>query len=263
MAERVGFEPTEPLRAQHVSTVSHSTTLAPLQKPQNSSPIIAYLSSLSRPFTFYGLTGQKLTRGVIIYPEVLMPEFYSSSAQSSAEKITPQTPLHASGTAGFPQQVRTLLEWEAPSRIFVPRDKKYFSNLGLIILIAGVVLIFFKEVIIILVILALAFVAYVLATVPPEKIRHKITTQGLVSAEHSYFWKDLQYFWFDTRHGTTLLMIDTNLRFPARLIILLDKGVTKEKLISVLSPYLHYEEAPKPHWSDRSAGWLAAKLNLH
>lgn len=248
MAERVGVEPTH--EGSPRVRFSKPLPYRPAPSPWESRRSIAYL-----------LTGQKLTHGVIIYLEALMPEFYSSSAQPPVEKVTPPPP--ASPAVSVSERIKTLLEWEAPSRIFIPRDRKYFSNLGLIILIAGVVLIFFKEVIIILVILALAFVAYALATVPPEKIRHKITTQGLVSAEHSYFWKDLQYFWFDARHGTTLLMIDTNLRFPARLIILLDKGVTKEKLISVLSPYLHYEEAPKPHWSDRSAGWLAAKLNLH
>lgn len=160
------------------------------------------------------------------------------------------------------EEIKTLLEWISPSRIFAPKDKKYFSNLGLVVLIAGVVLIFFKELVMILVVLALAFVAYVLATVPPEKIKHKITTQGVTSAEHNYFWKDLRDFWFTEKEGATLLHIDTSLRFPARLIILLASPATREALVKILSPHLPYQEKPKENAMDATADWFAAKLNL-
>lgn len=170
----------------------------------------------------------------------------------------PEAPT-ATAPAG---EIRTLLEWVSPSRLFAPKDKKYFSNLGLIVLIAGVVLIFFKELVMVVVVLALAFVAYALATVPPEKIEHKITTQGLTSAGHSYFWKDLRDFWFTESGGVSILHIDTNLRFPGRLIILLSPPATRESLVKILSAHLPYQEKPKVNAMDTAADWFAAKLNL-
>ena len=159
-------------------------------------------------------------------------------------------------------EVRTLLEWTSPSRIFVPKGKQYFSNLGLIILIAGIVLIFFKEFTIIVVILALAFVSYAFSTVPPENLSHKITTQGLVSGEHSYLWKDLKSFWVSDINGVSVLQIDTNLRFPGRLFLLTEKPADKESIVKTLSQYLPYIQQPKESVIDTIAEKAGKALNL-
>lgn len=190
-----------------------------------------------------------------------MPEVALDSNLQSAVVEKTATPPEMTGGVIPVEKIKTLLEWDSLSRLFIPRDKKYFSNLGILILIAGLVLIFFKEFVIILVVLALAFVTYALSTVPPEKIHHKITSQGVVSADHSYGWKELKDFWFTEKDGITILQINTVLRFPARLIILVDRPATKEKITANLSPFLHFNETHQEHWLDKVSSTLAEKLN--
>lgn len=179
------------------------------------------------------------------------------------DNITAQTPSVNPTTPVTPlTEVKTLLEWVSPARVFFPKGKKYFSNLGLIILIAGIVLIFFKEFTIVVVILALAFVSYALSTVPPERLKHKITTQGLVSGEHSYFWKDLKDFWVVDVNGVPVLQIDTNLRFPGRLFLLIEKPADKDLLVKTLSAYLPFVQQPKGNVIDVIAEKASTIFNL-
>lgn len=155
-----------------------------------------------------------------------------------------------------------LLEWEMPSRVFRKRGEDYFSKIGFTALGIGLVLIFFKEFLLLVVVLALAFVAYVLGTVPPEKIKHKITSHGVTSAGHSYLWSELKEFWLTEKEGESVLHLTTNLRFPPQLLILLDP-LKKAKAEEILSEHLPHREAPQEGWLDKASNWAAGKLNLH
>jgi len=158
-------------------------------------------------------------------------------------------------------QEETLLTWKSPSRPFKKREKEFFTTIGAIVFLLAVILVFIKEFLLIGAIIALAFVAYVLATVPPEEIEHKITTLGIDSAGHFYKWEELVNFWFGERWNQPILYITTKKAFPGRLVILTN-GQNQEKIKTVLVKYLSFKEKPDKNWMDDAAKWLGEKVPL-
>ncbi len=158
-----------------------------------------------------------------------------------------------------PKEVKTLLVWESPLRTFKRRDYRYFQTVGLILLLIAVIAIFIQEFLLIGVLLALFFVLYVLGTVEPEKVEHRITTQGVTTAGKSYVWNELSDFWFSDKLGSLVLNIDTKVRFPSRLLILvpyLERDKVKETLIK----YLPFKEEVPTSWMDNTVEWFTSKL---
>jgi hypothetical protein len=168
-------------------------------------------------------------------------------------------------TQSINEATKVLLEWESPARVFVPKDEKYIRTVLWVLLAIGIVLVFFKEFLLYAVFLALAFVSYVLRTVPPDSINHRITEHGLVSATHDYLWKDLKDFWFTQRGDYFVLNINTNLRFPPRLFLLFPKNnatVSKEQLVPLLSSHISFRELPPENTVDKLLDTLSQKFNF-
>ncbi len=158
-----------------------------------------------------------------------------------------------------PKEVKTLLEWESASRPFKRRDAKYFTNLAIIIFVLAAILLFVQEFLLIGVLLALLFVSYVLGTVEPDKMDHKITTQGITTGNRSYLWNELNDFWFSEKYGETVLNVGTKIRFPARLLVLVP-FMDREKVKDILVEYLPFREVAPTSWMDQTVDWVTAKL---
>ncbi|AKM78774.1 MAG: hypothetical protein UX85_C0008G0045 [Candidatus Beckwithbacteria bacterium GW2011_GWB1_47_15] len=159
-----------------------------------------------------------------------------------------------------PVKVETLLSWQAPVRPFKKRDREYYTTIGAIGFLLAVILLFLKEWLLIAVIAALMFVAYVLATVEPEKTSHEITTVGILTGDKTYKWEDLKRFWFETKWSDKILHVDTKLSFPGRLMLLL--GDTSEEEVKKILEQHVQEEIPEATFMDRSAKWLSEKVPL-
>jgi hypothetical protein len=157
-------------------------------------------------------------------------------------------------------ELKTLLAWQSPARPFKKRDREYFTTIGAIVFLLAVILLFLKEWLLIAVMIALMFVAYILASVPPEEVEHKITTRGIMTGRRHYNWDDLAKFWFSERWKQAILHVETKLRFPGQLIILLGE-TDKEEIKKLLGKYLTFDQ-PEPTWMDNAAGWLAKKVPL-
>lgn len=158
------------------------------------------------------------------------------------------------------QVVKELFSWVAPERVFVARDKKWFGNLAILGLLLLVITLFLRDFLLMGVILAVLFVFYILATVPPEKVENKITTQGLVIHNHSYLWEELADFWFSEKYGQELLKIETYLRFPPELVLLIDKE-DKDKIRDLLAKYIPFREVASKGLIDKSSEWFTKKLS--
>lgn len=152
-----------------------------------------------------------------------------------------------------------FLEWVSPARLFKKREREFFVNLGVIIFTVCVIFVFAREILLVLALLSLFFLIYVLSTVPPEDVKHKITSLGIESAGHFYRWEDLADFWFEEQWGQTMLVVRPYL--TTRTIILL--GVQpKEKIRKIVAEYIPFREEPQKTWVDNAGKWLSEKIPL-
>ena len=159
-----------------------------------------------------------------------------------------------------PVELRSLVKWKAAVRPFKKRDRDFYTTIGAIVFLLAVILLFLKEWLLIAVLVALMFVTYVLATVPPETVEHEITTRGVVTGGKMYKWEGFKRFWFSKKWKDTILHMDTKEGFPARLMMLLGNE-EQEKMKEMIQKYVQYE-VPEETFMDRSAKWLSKKVPL-
>lgn len=191
------------------------------------------------------------------------PPPVSQSAASQARSTYP-TPPGIELSERFPGVVKpipekTIYSWQAPSRPFKKCRRQYFTTLGTIVLLLCLILFFAGQVLPVAVVLAVAFLAYVLSSIPPHNIEQKITTYGLRIENQVYYWEELGRFWFDKKHQQPLVQVEVA-RFPNRLTLMLGEA-DQNLLRDVLSDVL-LEEKPEPTWTDKAAAWLQKKLPL-
>lgn len=158
-------------------------------------------------------------------------------------------------------EAKSIVFWKSPVRIFRARSKKYFVKIGLYALVFVLAAIAFGEFILVGVILAVVFLVYVLAMAEPEVIEHKITNMGIISGGKVFLWEELDSFWFEKRGDERLLIVQTELHFPSRLIILLT-SVSERTLLDVLEKHIHFHHAPVHTLFDKWAQSLQKRINF-
>lgn len=157
------------------------------------------------------------------------------------------------------KEKKTILEWQSPARSFKKRDREVFLTFGAIIALICVIFLFIREFLAIAVFLSLYFVFWVLNTVEPEKVSHKVTNFGIETGGRIYKWEDLTRFWFTQKWGKTILNVDTKKMLPGRLLILL--GPEKETVKKSLIKHLPFEK-PEKTWMDGAAKWIQNQVTL-
>lgn len=163
--------------------------------------------------------------------------------------------------ATHPNEVRTILSWQAPGRPFRKRSREYYVSGILITLLIEVILFLFSQYMLMLLVLSVLFVAFALATVPPHTFHYRVSTEGLTIEDHFYLWQELYDFYFKKRDGTMVLHIRTKALLPGELTITLGE-VEQEKAKSTLLHYLPFREVVKPTSLERAGEWLARNFPL-
>jgi hypothetical protein len=156
---------------------------------------------------------------------------------------------------------KSIISWKSPVRVFRARSRRYFIKIALFAVVFILAAIAFEEFALVGVIIALVFMAYVLALSAPETIEHKITNMGIISGGRAFLWEELDSFWYDKRGDDRLLIVQTNLRFPTRLIILLT-NVSERTLLEMLEKHLHFHQGPVHTLFDKWALFLQERINL-
>lgn len=152
-----------------------------------------------------------------------------------------------------------LYSWTAPLRPFKKRDREFFTTVIAIGILIGLILFFLEGILPVAVVGALVFLIYVLSTVPPENVDHKITNKGLNFAGTRYRWENLKRYWFATRFGTDLLVVEsTNAPWRIEMVV---SPQDKEPLKKALEDRLLFEEA-SPSFLDKSAAWFSRRVPL-
>ena len=159
------------------------------------------------------------------------------------------------------EEIRTLLSWEAPARPFRKKDRSYYTTSAIIVILLILIALLAREFLLIGVLLALTFVAYVLAFVPPGNLLYRISTQGVTIGEDFYFWHFLDSFWFKEKEDTKVLYIQTRFRFPAQLMLVLGKQ-NEEEVKKIVARFLPFHEKPYRSWMEKWAEGLQKHFPL-
>ena len=152
-----------------------------------------------------------------------------------------------------------LLAWSSPSRLFKKRDREYFVNIGAIVFLLSIILVFAREFVLIAAVLSIVFLIYVLSTVPPEEVNHRITNLGIESAGHFYRWEELADFWLEEQWGQYMMVLRPFLS-PRILILLGDQD--HEKVKEIVAKHIPFRSEPEKTWVDNAASWLTKKIPL-
>jgi hypothetical protein len=150
-------------------------------------------------------------------------------------------------------------EWSSPSRLFKKRDREYFVNIAAIVFLLSVILVFAREFVLIATVLSIVFLIYVLSTVPPEDIKHRVTSLGIESAGHFYRWEELADFWFEEQWGQIVMVIRPYM--SSRLLVLLGTE-SKVRIRDFVAKHIPFREEPDRTWIDNAARWMSEKIPL-
>lgn len=159
-----------------------------------------------------------------------------------------------------PEPEKELYTWEAPSRPFKKRNREFYTTVGALVILVSVILLFAKEFLLIGVILSLGFVTYVLATVPPHPLTHRLTNKGIRTTDKLFLWPTMGRYWWESKWRQEMFLVEVPGQFPGRLTLLLGKG-DKTTIDKVMDKYL-IKQKPPPTWFDKAADWLTKKVPL-
>ena len=157
------------------------------------------------------------------------------------------------------ERKEVYLTWNSPSRLFKKRDREYFTNVGAIVFLLIIILVFAREFLLIAAVVSIVFLIYVLSTVPPENVEHRITNLGIESAGHFYRWEQLGEFWFEEQWGQVLLKLRP-IMGPHIIILLADQD--KAHVRELVAKHIPFREQPEKNWVDNAASWLTKKIPL-
>jgi hypothetical protein len=153
------------------------------------------------------------------------------------------------------------LEWTAPGRPFQKRTKQFYLTALLIMLLFEIILFLFSQYLLMVVIVALVFVSFALATVPPKDFRYRISTEGIMIEDRFFLWKELYDFYFKKVDGTETVHVRTTAYLPGELILTLG-NVGEKEIKNALIPYLPFREYVKPTFMEKSGDWLSKNFPL-
>lgn len=149
--------------------------------------------------------------------------------------------------------------WSSPSRLFKKRDREFFVNIGAIVFLLSVILVFVREFVLIATVLSIVFLIYVLSTVPPEEVGHRITNLGIESGGHFYRWEECADFWFEEQWGQHMLVLRL---FMAPRVIILLADQPRDKIRERVAQHIPFREQPDRTWVDNAARWITEKIPL-
>lgn len=142
-----------------------------------------------------------------------------------------------------------LFEWEAPDRYEFDFESKTFWIILSLSLLFILFLAILQQYALMAVIISLLFFVYVAGTNKPIKVKHKITARGIDTGDRLYEWFMLENFWFSIKNGQYLLIVETQLRYPKALILLLDKA-DKDAIFVLLQEKVLYKDVRKQGFID-------------
>jgi hypothetical protein len=120
-----------------------------------------------------------------------------------------------------------------------------------------------KEFLLILVLGVIFFVVYIFYTVPPRRVKHQITTNGVnYASQYVYTWDMLDSFFIEKRDSTDVLILNTKEALPGRVFLLLEGKATADKVLKLVNEHLSVIENPEKSFLDKVSGSISKKIKL-
>lgn len=157
----------------------------------------------------------------------------------------------------------TLLEWDAPERMFKEKPREFYRKIGVILIFFAILFLIIKDFVVIGILGVIFFAVYVFHTIPPRNVHHKVTTNGIdYASEHIYRWDELQSFYLDKKEDTDILTLITKQQLPGRIFLLLSEGMDKENLARTMNEYISIDENPEIGFLDKFISKASEKINF-
>lgn len=165
--------------------------------------------------------------------------------------------------SSFPpnSDIQTFLSWSAPGRPFSKKGRQFYATVILLMMLIEIILFLFSWYELMVVVLALVFLAIVLYTIPPKDFHYKITSEGIRVEDNFYIWSELYDFYFKTVDNVDTLVVRSGVILPGELKLTLG-SLSREHVRRILVNYLPYREYVKPTFVESSADWLSRNFPL-
>jgi hypothetical protein len=155
---------------------------------------------------------------------------------------------------------KVLFEWVGPERPFQKRNKEFWITSIVILALVSVIFFLVHEFLLIMALFSALFLYYVMSTIKPGLIKNKITNRGIYFGDVKYEWYLLEKFWFTDNLSSMTLNIETKLRFPRQVSIVVDSA-DKEEIKKIMVKRLPLiEDSPK--LTDKIGAWFNKKFPL-
>jgi hypothetical protein len=249
--EPVYVEPVAPAEANQPPYQAAVQEFAPTPEPQVVEPVQAV------PETY-----QPVPVAEVAPPQYQQPEDFApqpTEPAPAAPQFTPEQLENILPSELRPPSEELVYEWTAPTRPFKRQDRQFYTTIGSIIFLISLILLFAGQFLTIAVVIAIGFLVYVMSAVPPEMVRHQITTFGLRTDQQLYAWEELGRFWITERMGQKVIHVEAG-RFPNHLSLLVGDG-DEAQLTEIFSQVLLNQEPPQTTF-DRAAAWLQERFPI-
>ena len=153
-----------------------------------------------------------------------------------------------------------LLEWTAPARPYKTRTREFYTTIGSIAFLLAVILLLIKEFLLIGVIIAFAFLSYILATHIPENAKHQLTSKGIRTDGKLFEWTTLTNFWLKKQWDQEVVICKTLTALPGVILLVIDP-LKRTEIIKTLGEKIP-EEKPADSFVDKASKWLGNKIPL-
>lgn len=155
---------------------------------------------------------------------------------------------------------KPILEWKSSARPYKERTREFYTTILSIAFLLGVILLLLKEFLLIGVIIAFAFLSYVLATHKPDDVTHQITTLGINTDGKVYKWEELTFYWVKKQWDQEVLLVKTLKTIPGVILLVIDQH-HKTAILKAMADKLP-EETPTDSFVDKASRWLGDKIPL-
>lgn len=158
---------------------------------------------------------------------------------------------------------KVIFNWSAPLRLSKFNfNKRSIRSLSIIGIVVALVLALMGEIVLLFLIGSMIFIVVAFNRSEHAEVEYSVTSHGLVLEEKTYYWYQLDKFFFYNTDGNNTLVVDTLLVLPRRLFIPLSANINIDEIRDYLSQNLQFLKEAPSDLLDRTYKSVANKFDL-